>query len=56
MAVLAPLARRDIRNILRWSEEKFGKAAALRYEDLLIQAIRDIEANPARPGTKARDE
>jgi plasmid stabilization system protein ParE len=53
-AILAPSALRDIKEILLWSEEKFGKDAALRYEALLVQAVRDIEANPARPGVSHR--
>jgi plasmid stabilization system protein ParE len=53
-AILAPAARRDIKGILRWSEEKFGKEAALRYEALLVQALRDIEADAARPGVSQR--
>jgi len=52
--ILTPAARRDIKRILRWSEEKFGKGAALRYEALLVQAVRDIEADPARPGVSRR--
>jgi toxin ParE1/3/4 len=53
-ASLAPAAIRDVREIRRWSEEKFGKAAARRYEALLIQALRDIEADPERHGSKER--
>jgi toxin ParE1/3/4 len=53
-AVLAPDARQDIRRLLHFSEEKLGKAAALRYETLLIQAARDIAADPVRPGAKQR--
>ena len=53
-AILAPAASQDIRDILRWSEEQFGKAAALRYEALIVQAVRDIEADPARPGVSQR--
>lgn len=53
-AIIAPAARRDIADILRWSEKHFGKAAALRYETLIVQAVRDIEADPARPGVSQR--
>jgi plasmid stabilization system protein ParE len=38
--VLSPAARDDIRDILRWSEKKFGKNAALGYEALLVQALK----------------
>jgi plasmid stabilization system protein ParE len=54
-AILAPSALKDIKEILLWSEEKFGKDAALHYEALLVQAVRDIEANPARPGVSHRE-
>lgn len=54
--VLTGPARRDIRDVLRWSEENFGRDAARRYENLLIQALRDIEADPSRPGVRQRSE
>ena len=49
---LAPAARQDVREVLRWSEQKFGKAAAARYRALIKQAVRDIGADPERPGSK----
>jgi len=52
--VLAPAARNDIREALLWSQERFGERAAARYRDLLRQAIRDIAADPARPGSQTR--
>lgn len=52
--VLAPAARSDIREALMWSQERFGERAARRYRDLLKQAMRDIAANPERPGSKQR--
>lgn len=51
---LSPAASRDIRDIRRWTETKFGKAAAERYETLLIQALSDIGADPERPGSQQR--
>ncbi|MGO9271697.1 MAG: type II toxin-antitoxin system RelE/ParE family toxin [Terriglobia bacterium] len=54
--VLAPAARRDIREALKWSEEKFGSRAAQRYRALLKQALRDIAADPERPGSTERAE
>ena len=54
--VLAPAARRDIREALKWSEEKFGSRAAQRYGALLKQALRDIAADPERPGSTERAE
>jgi len=55
-AVLSPEARRDLREILKWSEAKFGRDAALRYEDLIVQALHDIEADLERPGSQERSE
>ena len=55
-AVLSPAARRDIRDALKWSETKFGHEASLRYEALIVQALRDIEADPDRPGSAERPE
>jgi toxin ParE1/3/4 len=54
--ILAPAAQRDIQRALKWSEENFGKQAALRYRALLKQALRDIEADPERPGSIERTE
>lgn len=55
-ALFSPAAHQDIVDILLWSIEKFGTEAAERYRALLIQALRDIEADPERPGSKARPE
>lgn len=52
--VVAPLARSDIREALIWSQERFGESAAARYRALLKQALRDIAADPERPGSKER--
>lgn len=52
--VLAPSARIDIREALIWSQERLGDRAASRYRDLLKQAIRDIAADPERPGSRER--
>lgn len=49
---LALAASQDVRKILKWTEEKFGKRAQERYTELLLQALRDIEADPERPGSK----
>lgn len=53
---LSPDARQDIRDISRWSELQFGKDAATRYRALLVQALRDLEADPARIGSIERPE
>ena len=55
-AVLSLQARSDLREILTWSQAKFGRDAALRYEDLIIQALRDIEADMERPGSQDKSE
>jgi plasmid stabilization system protein ParE len=54
--VLAIAARRDIINILKRSKSEFGIDAAERYESLILQALRDIEIDPERPGSKERPE
>ena len=54
--ILAPAARQDIREILRWSEQEFGETAAARYRALIKQAVRDVAEDPKRPGSKERPE
>lgn len=54
--VLSPAAREDVRDILLWSSTHFGSAAAARYRVLLIQTLRDLEADPLRPGSRSRPE
>ncbi|MGA2115056.1 MAG: type II toxin-antitoxin system RelE/ParE family toxin [Bryobacteraceae bacterium] len=53
---LAPAAREDIREALRWSEQRFGESAAARYRALIKQAVRNIGVDPERPGSKDRPE
>ena len=53
---LAQLAQLDVKAILKWSEEEFGAAAALRYKTLIRQAIVDIGHDPERPGSAERSE
>ena len=45
-------ARRDIASIVKWSFHEFGARAALRYEALISQALRDIAADPDLPGSR----
>lgn len=45
-------ARRDIADLLDWSAEHFGAAGRRRYEALLEAALRDIAADPGRPGSR----
>jgi toxin ParE1/3/4 len=54
--VLSGPARRDIAAIVKRSFREFGKAAAERYEALLVQALRDIAEDPERPGSVERPE
>lgn len=49
-------AQADIIEILSRTEEQFGEAGRLRYERLIVTAIRDIAGNPTRPGTWDREE
>lgn len=49
-------AKDDIRAIIRWSLKEFGAAAALRYSDLIEQAVRNLRDDPMRPGAKERAE
>lgn len=53
---MAPAARQDLREILRWTEVHFGKAARERYQALIKQAARDISVDPLRPGSTERPE
>ena len=48
-------AEQDIIEILAWSEENFGEPGRIRYEKLIIAAIRDLSENPERHGTQRRD-
>ena len=49
-------ARRDIAAIVKRSLQEFGEDASRRYRALIRQALLDIEADPARPGSKERPE
>jgi len=53
---LSPLAERDLEEILAWSQEYFGEQGRLRYETLIVQAIRDVAVGPRRPGCRSRPE
>lgn len=52
--VLAPDALTDLRDILRWSRERFGAEAAKRYRTLLLQALQDLLEDPRRAGSQER--
>ena len=53
---LSAAAQADIVDILAHSQANFGEAARLRYEALLLTALRDIAASPRRTGTLDRPE
>ncbi|MGO9986249.1 MAG: type II toxin-antitoxin system RelE/ParE family toxin [Rhodomicrobium sp.] len=53
---LSAFAEEDIVAILRRTHETFGEPARFRYEALFIAALRDIAADPLRPGSVARPE
>ena len=41
-----PAARKDIKEVLKWSAENFGQAAAQRYKKLIGVALAEIAENP----------
>jgi len=51
---LSASARADILDILAWKHEQFGELARLRYEHLLVTALRELAAEPERTGSHAR--
>ena len=53
---LSDAAQADVINILAWTHEQFGQAARLRYESLIVAALRDVATQPDRPGSIARPE
>lgn len=53
---LSAAAQGDVFSILVWTHEQFGEAARLRYESLIVAALRDVASQPDRPGSLARPE
>jgi len=53
---LSAAAQSDIFDILVWTHEQFGDEARKRYEALIAAALRDIAAQPDRPGSAERPE
>jgi toxin ParE1/3/4 len=53
---LSAAAEADIVELLVYTQERFGDVARQRYEALLVAALRDIAADPHRPGSVARPE
>lgn len=53
---LSEAAQGDVLDILAWTDERFGEAARLRYESLIVSALRDVARQPERPGSLALPE
>ncbi len=53
---LSEAAQGDVLSILAWTHEQFGEAARLRYESLIVAALRDVAGQPDRPGSLMRPE
>ena len=53
---LSAAAQADIVDILARTEERFGRVARIRYQTLIVTAIRDIAEDPDRPGAPVRPE
>lgn len=53
---LSDTAQNDIIDILAWTYDNFGEQARLRYEHLLVTALRDIAFDPQRIGSISRPE
>jgi toxin ParE1/3/4 len=51
---LSEAAQADVMNVLAWTHEQFGEIARLRYEALVVAALRDVD--PDRPGSIPRPE
>ena len=50
---LSDTAQADVIGILAWAHEQLGEAAGLRYESLIVAALRDVATQPDRPGSIA---
>ena len=55
-APVGEAAQADVINILAWTHEEFGEVARVRCEALIVAALRDVAAQPERPGSIARPE
>jgi toxin ParE1/3/4 len=53
---LSGAAQVDVVDLLAWTHERYGEAARLRYERLIVAALRDVATQPDRPGSIARPE
>ena len=53
---LSDAAQVDVINILAWTHKELGEVAQLRYQTLIVAALRDVAKQPDRPGSIARPE
>lgn len=53
---LSDAAQADVIDILAWTQDQFGDAARLRYEGLIVAALRDVATQPDRLGSIERPE
>lgn len=53
---LSAAAQTDLIDILAWTDANFGASARVRYEALLVTALRDLASQPKRPGSRERPE
>jgi toxin ParE1/3/4 len=53
---LSGAAQADVGQILQWTHEQFGEPARLRYQGLIVAALRDLATDPGRPGSIDRPE
>jgi len=53
---LSDSAQADAISVLAWTHEQFGETARLRYESLIVAALRDVAMQPDRPGSILRPE
>lgn len=53
---LSDSAQADVISVLAWTHEQFGETARLRYESLIVAALRDVATQPDRPGSILRPE
>ncbi|MGH9645884.1 MAG: type II toxin-antitoxin system RelE/ParE family toxin [Bryobacteraceae bacterium] len=47
-------AIRDLTDVVKWTIQEFGEQAALRYDILIKQALKDIGADPEKGRLKER--
>ena len=49
---LSRAARRELLDIAKWTFKEFGRAALLRYDALILQALIEIDRDPCLPGSR----